>query len=65
MLMIMPTYVLEMPKELDESQKKLGLEKCTAVNEASYVISAINPSTKATINVLQEKAAIENLNLRK
>jgi len=31
MLMIMPTYVLEMPKELGEAQKKLGIEKCTAV----------------------------------
>jgi len=27
----MPTYVLEMPKELGEAQKKLGIEKCTAV----------------------------------
>jgi len=29
--MIMPTYVLEMPKELGEAQKKLGIEKCIAV----------------------------------
>jgi hypothetical protein len=29
--MIMPTYVLEMPKEPGEAQKELGIEKCTAV----------------------------------
>lgn len=40
--MIMPTYVLEMPKE-PEAQKELGIENVQLFNEASYVISAINP----------------------
>lgn len=61
--MIMPTYVLEMPKE-PEAQKELGIENVQLFNEASYVISAINPNTKAIINVIQEKATIENLYLR-
>jgi hypothetical protein len=62
--MIMPTYVLEMPKE-PEAQKELGIENVQLFNEASYVISVINPNTKAIINVIQEKATIENLYLRK
>lgn len=62
--MIMPTYVLEMPKE-PEAQKELGIENVQLFNGASYVISAINPNTKAIINVIQEKATIENLYLRK
>ena len=44
--MIMPTYVLEMPKE-PEAQKELGIENVQLFNEASYVISAINLNTKA------------------
>jgi hypothetical protein len=63
--MIMPTYVLEMPKEPGEAQKELGIENVQLFNEASYVISAINPNTTAIINAIQEKATIENLYLRK
>jgi hypothetical protein len=53
------------PKEPGESQKELGIENVQLFNEASYVISAINPNTKAIINAIQEKATIENLYLRK
>ena len=33
-------FVLELPKELGEAQKELGIEK-----EASYIITVINPKT--------------------
>jgi hypothetical protein len=54
-----------MPKEPDEDPKNWVLKNVQLFNEASYVISAIYPSTKAIINVIQEKATIENLYLRK
>src|SRR5919206_2583556 len=39
-------YVLELPKELGDAQKELGIEK-----EASYIISVINPKKPAVSSV--------------
>src|SRR5919202_5409529 len=39
-------YVLELPKELGDAQKELGIEK-----EASYIISVINPKKPAASSV--------------
>jgi hypothetical protein len=39
-------YVLELPKEIGEAQKELGIEK-----EASYIITVINPKIPAKVKI--------------
>ena len=58
--MIMPTYVLEMPKEPGEAQKELVQKDVELFNEASCVIiSAINPQYQGHHQHQQEKATLE------
>ena len=49
-------FVLELPKELGEAQKELGIEK-----EASYIITVINPKYLNEKNTCQQQKKLQNI----
>ena len=50
-------FVLELPKELGEAQKDLGIEK-----EASYIVTVINPKIpKKEKNICQQQRTLRNI----
>ena len=49
-------FVLELPKELGEAQKELGIEK-----EASYIITVINPKYQNEKNTYQQQKTLQNI----
>jgi len=49
-------FVLELPKELGEAQKELGIEK-----EASYIITVINPKIPKEKNTYQQQKTLQTI----